>query len=56
MTIWDPEFGTLVKQFKQLKGDINAIEVNEHFGSVYASGIDSRVVVIQLKEDKSSGV
>jgi hypothetical protein len=46
--IWDAEFGTLTNQFKQLKGDINAIEVNEHPLSIYASGADSRVVVIQL--------
>lgn len=46
MSIWDAEFGTLVKSFKNLKGDINAIEVNEAFNSVYASGVDSRVLVL----------
>ena len=56
VTVWDAEFGTISKQFKNLKGDINAIEVNEQFNSVYASGADSRVVVIQLKEDKHTGV
>jgi hypothetical protein len=44
--VWESEFGTLVKQFKYLKGDINALAVNEEFSSVYASGVDSRVVVI----------
>lgn len=52
VTVWDSEFGTLVKQFNNLKGDICSIEVNEKFMSVYASGCDSRVVVIQLKDDK----
>jgi hypothetical protein len=41
-----------VKQFKQLKGDINTLALNEDFSSVYASGADSRVVVIQMKDDK----
>ena len=52
ITIWDAEFGTLVKQFKQLKGDVNALEVNEDFSSVYASGVDSRVVTVQLKDER----
>ena len=46
VTVWDAEFGTLVKQFKNLKGDVNALEINESFTSVYASGADSRVLVI----------
>jgi len=54
VTIWDPEHGTLTKQFTNLKADINALEVNEHYPSIYASGADSRVVVIQLKEDADS--
>jgi WD40 repeat protein len=54
VTVWDPQFGTLVKRFNNLKGDINALEVNEDFGAVYASGVDSRVAVIQLKESKDN--
>lgn len=54
VTVWDSQFGTLVKRFNNLKGDINALEVNEDFGAVYASGVDSRVAVIQLKENKDS--
>ena len=46
VTVWDAEFGTLVKQFKNLKGDVNALEINEAFNSVYSSGADSRVLVI----------
>ena len=46
MTVWDAEFGTLVKQFKNLKGDVNALETNEAFNAVYASGADSRVLAI----------
>jgi len=46
LTVWDAEFGTLVKQFKNLKGDINSIELNEDYSSIYASGADSRIVVI----------
>jgi hypothetical protein len=29
VAVWDAEFGTLVKKFKNLQGDINTIEVNE---------------------------
>ena len=54
ITVWDPQFGTLVKRFNNLKGDINALEIYEDFGAVYASGVDSRVAVIQLKENKDS--
>ena len=52
VTVWDSEFGTLVKQFKHLKGDINALEINEEYSTVYASGADSRVFVIQLKDER----
>jgi WD40 repeat protein len=31
IVVWDSEFGTLVKQFNNLKGDINSIEVNEQY-------------------------
>ena len=47
---WDAQHGTLIKQFNNLKGYINALEVNESFKAVYASGTDSRVVVIQLND------
>ena len=52
ITVWDAEFGTLVKQFKHLKGDVNSLEVNEEFSSVYASGVDSRIVTVQLKDER----
>ena len=41
-----------MKQFKNLKGDVNALETSETFNSIYASGADSRVLVLQLKDDK----
>lgn len=46
VTIWDSEFGTLIKTFNNLQADINALEINEEFKTVYASGIDSRVLAI----------
>lgn len=54
VSVWDAEYGTLQKTFNNLKGDINALEVNEDFSAVYASGVDSRVLVIQLKESASA--
>jgi hypothetical protein len=56
VTVWDAEFGTLVKQFKNLKGDVNALETNEAFNAVYASGADSRVLVIQLNSENSEWI
>lgn len=44
ISIWDSEFGTVIKTFSYLKGDILSLVVNENFKSVYASGVDSRVV------------
>eukprot|EP00347_Sterkiella_histriomuscorum_P013585 403364154 len=52
--VWDSQYGTLSKQFTNLQGDINAIEVNDEFNSVYASGVDSRVLTIQLKEQNNT--
>ncbi len=46
VTIWDAQFGTLIKNFNNLQGDINTIEVNTEFSTVYASGVDSRVLAI----------
>lgn len=54
VSIWDCEFGTHLKTFNNLKGDIMSIEVNESFNSVYASGVDSRVISVQLKETSST--
>jgi len=51
LCVWDSEYGTLQKTFDNLKGDINTIEVNDEHQCVYASGLDSRVLVIKMKED-----
>jgi len=50
--LWDPEHGTLIKTFKQLQADILAIEVNPITKTIYASGVDARVLTIQLAADK----
>lgn len=49
--IWDSKFGTLVKSFNHLKADILALEVNHKLQTIYATGVDSRVVSISLLED-----
>ncbi|CDW74499.1 u3 small nucleolar rnaassociated protein [Stylonychia lemnae] len=54
LSVWDAEFGTLQKTFDNLKGDINTIEVNEDYQCVYASGIDSRLLVIKLKDSANA--
>lgn len=43
---WQTKFGTLVQTFKQLKGDILALAHNPKMQTVYATGIDSRVISI----------
>jgi len=48
--VWDSEFGTQVKLFNNLKGDIVSVVVNEAFNTVYATGVDSRVISVSLKE------
>ena len=54
--IWDAKFGTLIKKFSHLKGDINALEVSKAHRAIYASGADSRVVSLQLEEEKEEWV
>lgn len=50
VSIWDAQFGTLIKTFNNLKADINTIEINSEFNTIYASGVDSRVLAVQLKD------
>ncbi len=45
---WDLKFGTLVKKINHLKQDILSIETCDETMSVYASGVDSNVIHIQL--------
>ena len=52
LTLWDPDHGTLIKTFKQLQADILTIEVNPATKTIYASGVDARVLTIQLAADK----
>lgn len=46
--LWDTRFGTLIKKFTTLQADVLALEINSRFGCAYASGVDSRVISIQL--------
>mmetsp|Transcript_27453 Transcript_27453/g.19825 ORF Transcript_27453/g.19825 Transcript_27453/m.19825 type:complete len:81 (+) Transcript_27453:714-956(+) len=54
LSVWDPNHGTLVSKFKGLKADIMTLEVNDAYDCVYASGVDSRVLQIQLKKNKNN--
>ena len=49
--VWDTKFGTLIKKFTSLQADILALEINPRFSCVYATGVDSRVISIQLGTD-----
>lgn len=40
-----------MKSFNHLKADILALEVNHKLQTIYATGVDSRVVSISLLED-----
>jgi len=53
--IWDCEFGNLVKSFKHLKADILTLKTNPSYNAIYATGVDSRIVSIQLQENQESG-
>jgi WD40 repeat protein len=46
LSIWDSDYGALIKTFNNLQGDINDIEVNDAFNTVYTSGVDSRVLAV----------
>ena len=46
LIIWDSTFGTQLKKFSSLKGDILDIEINDSFSMIYATGIDSRILSI----------
>jgi WD40 repeat protein len=50
LSVWDSNHGTLLKQFNNLKADINSIEVNERYSIVYATGVDARILSIQLNK------
>ena len=49
--IWDDKFGTLFKKFNNLSADVLALEVNQKYNCVYATGVDSRVLNIQMTVD-----
>jgi U3 small nucleolar RNA-associated protein 4 len=51
LVIWNMKFGTLVQSFKQLKADILCLAVNPEHSTIYASGVDSRVISATLKQD-----
>ena len=56
LCIWDEKFGTMVKSFKNLQSDILTLAVSESFNSVYASGVDSRVLNVMFLEDTEDWV
>lgn len=49
--VWDVEFGTQVAKLSQLSGDILALALNQKHGCIYATGVDSRVISVQLQSD-----
>lgn len=55
VTIWDLKFGTLIKSFNHLKADILALAVNAKYDTVYATGVDSRVISMTLQTDSETG-
>ena len=56
LCVWDEKFGTMVKCFKNLQADILTVAVNENFNSVYASGVDSRVLNVMYLQDTEDWV
>ena len=52
--IWDTEFGTQLAKLSQLSGDILAMTLNLAHGCIYATGVDSRVISIQLQKDQET--
>jgi hypothetical protein len=48
LSFWDATHGTLLKQFTQLDADISQIAINTSFGIIYATGVDSRILSVQL--------
>lgn len=54
VSIWQTKFGTLAQTFKNLKGDIFALEFSGHNQALYATGVDSRVLSIQTQRDPRS--
>ena len=54
VSIWDMQFGTLIKSFNHLQADILTLAVNPVHHTIYASGVDSRVLSISLKTDQDS--
>ena len=54
LSIWDIEFGTLIKQFNNLQADILSIAINPTFETIYATGVDSRVLSIELRRDEDA--
>lgn len=42
--IWDKKMGNSLKVFNELKGDVLTIAVNYDQKTIYASGVDSKVI------------
>ena len=47
LTAWDPNHGTLIQTFNNLKADVTCIEVNLSQGIVFATGTDARILSVQ---------
>ena len=56
LCIWDAEHGTLTKQFSNLKADISCIEANHKNLIVYATGVDARILSVQLNKANNQWV
>ena len=42
--IWDKKSGNSLKVFSELEGDVLALAINYEQQTIYASGVDSKVV------------
>lgn len=51
---WDAKMGTLLKSFKSHEADVLAVCVSKDEGSIYSSGIDSRVAEFKFETDKDT--
>ena len=51
LTIWNRKSGSIVKTISELKADILDIVISKEYQTVYATGIDSRVVCARLNSN-----
>lgn len=54
LAVWDPTFGTLVKRFNHLQADITTMCFSRLHKTLYATGVDSRILAIKLVQRAST--